>query len=109
MHFRYKKIIYSSIEHTTYLVTRMTTDHIGRIDVFDTAIETWTTYDERLEIYYTVKEVNEKKKILPLLRLVGANTYKLLRNLTAQTVPKFMAYEEINEKDHYSPKPSMIT
>ncbi|XP_056009319.1 uncharacterized protein K02A2.6-like [Ostrea edulis] len=89
---------------------RMTTGRIGRLDVFDPAIETWTTYEERLDNYFTANEVDNDKKVPALLSLVGPKTYALLRDLTAPDLPKSKTYQELTKalKDHHSPKPLVI-
>ncbi|XP_061164466.1 uncharacterized protein K02A2.6-like [Saccostrea echinata] len=88
----------------------MATGRIGRVDVFDPAIETWTTYEERLDNFFTANAVDDNKKVPALLSLVGPKTYALLRDLTAPELPKARTYKQLTKalKDHYSPKPLVI-
>ncbi|XP_061196632.1 uncharacterized protein K02A2.6-like [Saccostrea echinata] len=88
----------------------MATGRIGRVDVFDPAIETWTTFEERLDNFFTANAVDDNKKVPALLSLVGPKTYALLRDLTAPELPKARTYKQLTKalKDHYSPKPLVI-
>ncbi|XP_062596796.1 uncharacterized protein LOC134258285 [Saccostrea cucullata] len=88
----------------------MATGRIGRIDVFDPAIETWTAYEKRLDNFFTANTVDDNKKVPALLSLVGPKTYALLRDLTASELPKARTYKQLTKalKEHYSPRPLVI-
>jgi hypothetical protein len=60
----------------------MATGYIGKIESFDDSVESWNSYVERLEQYFTINEIDDEKKVPALLILLGGKTYGLLRNLT---------------------------
>ena len=50
--------------------------------------EDWTSYSERLELYYTANDiVTEKKQQAKLLSVYGAAMYRLIRDLAVPTKP----------------------
>jgi hypothetical protein len=69
---------------------------IGRIEPFEDTVETWTSYTERLEQYFEVKDIAEDKKVPALLTLLGGKTYTLLRNLTAPNSRQFYVWSLIS-------------
>ncbi|MGH0173820.1 UNVERIFIED_CONTAM: hypothetical protein FKN15_066553 [Acipenser sinensis] len=83
---------------------------VGKMDVFDSTIEDWATYVERLEQYCKANEIADEKKVAVLLSVMGAKTYSLLRNLTAPVKPADKTYTQIVEvlQNHLSPKPLVI-
>lgn len=84
---------------------------IGRMDVFDSHVETWASYSERLEQYFVCNEVKEKNKVPALLSLVGGQTYQLLRGLTAPKKPSEVTYDEFIRtlEDQLNPEPVVIS
>jgi hypothetical protein len=84
---------------------------IGRIEVFDSHVESWDSYSERLEQYFLCNEVKVEKKVPALLSLVGGPTYQLLRGLTAPKKPSECEYAELIKtlSDHLNPKPVVIS
>lgn len=84
---------------------------IGRIEVYDSHVETWDSYSERLEQYFLCNEVKVEKKVPALLSLVGGPTYQLLRGLTAPKKPSECEYAELIKtlSDHLNPKPVVIS
>ena len=67
---------------------------IGRLEPFDSAIETWDLYHERLEQHFICNEVKAEKKV-PLFTLIGGNTYSLLRGLTRPKKTVEITYGDI--------------
>ena len=71
----------------------------------------WKSYVERLDQYFAANDITEaEKKRATLLSSVGADTYKLIRNLTTPNGPTSHTYKDITElvQEHYNSKPSTI-
>ncbi|KAI2647975.1 Gag-Pol polyprotein [Labeo rohita] len=83
---------------------------IGHIDTFDEVFEQWTTYIERFEHFTNANDIEEEKRVLVLLSIMGTKTYSLLRNLIAPAKPEQKTYQEIvtTLTEHFSPKPLII-
>ena len=57
----------------------------GQVNEFDPQVDDWTHYVERLDYYFVTNDItNAKKKRAVLLSVVGATTYRLLRNFKAR-------------------------
>ena len=88
----------------------MATD--GRFGEFNSQREDWTSYTERLQEYFIANEIEEnaKKKAVLLLSIVGAETYQLMRNLTAPAKPTENSFDKLVKlvKEHHNSAPSMI-
>jgi hypothetical protein len=71
---------------------------------------TWTTYEKRLDSYFTANEVGNNKKIPALLSPVVSKKYTLLRDLNTLDLPKSKSSQEPTKtlKDYHSPKPLVI-
>ena len=60
----------------------------GRIGEFNPQREDWTSYTERLQKNFAANEIEEAaKQKAVLLSVVGAETYQLMRSLTAPQKP----------------------
>ena len=83
---------------------------IGRLETFDSSVENWETYEERLEQYFLANSIEPNKQVPSLLSLIGGKTYTILRNLTAPAKPSTKNYAELCEilRNHFSPKPLVI-
>ena len=83
---------------------------IGHIDAFDESVEQWATYVERFEHFVLANEIEEDKRVVVLLSVVGAKTYGLLRSLIAPDKPGEKDYKDIVDalQGHFSPKPLVI-
>ena len=84
---------------------------IGQVEPFQTGMDDWEQYAERLEQYFTANSIeDEGKRRAVFLTVVGRETYSLLCNLLApeklatKTYPKLVAVA----KDHVAPKPPII-
>ncbi|XP_052259085.1 uncharacterized protein K02A2.6-like [Dreissena polymorpha] len=88
----------------------MATGLIGNINAYDCNVETWTSYQERLEQYFMVNDIDNERKVAGLLTLLGEKTYGLLRNLTVPAKPSEKSYEELCQllQTHLCPKPLII-
>ncbi|KAJ8033420.1 hypothetical protein HOLleu_23655 [Holothuria leucospilota] len=81
------------------------------IDPYDSQIETWTEYAERMEQCFIGNDTEEpaKKKAI-FLSSVGPKTYKLIKTLIAPEKPCAKSFTELVKlvKDHECPRPSAI-
>ena len=79
---------------------------IGKIEQFDPSVEEWETYEERLEQFFIVNDLEAEKKVPALLSLIGAKTYALLKNLLTPVKPSTKSYKELTDilKGHFSPQ-----
>lgn len=80
---------------------------IGQVNAFDPDVESWTEYKERLEHYFLANDITEKKKKKSvLIAVVGAKTYKLLRNLCKPQQPGELDFEALCEvlTKHHEPR-----
>ena len=51
---------------------------VGKIQEFKAETEIFSTYVERLKLYFDAKSVSEDKKVLVFLTVIGAKNYALL-------------------------------
>ena len=84
---------------------------IGRIGEFNSQVESWDSYSERLEQYFLCNEIANEKKVPALLSLVGGSTYQLLRGLTAPQKPSECEFNDLVKvlSEHLNPKPVVIS
>ena len=84
--------------------------HHGSVGEFDSSKEAWTSYCERLELYFVANDVaDEAKQRAIFLTVCGPATYQLVRNLVAPGKPtdqRLTALIKLVE-DHLSPQPSV--
>ena len=78
---------------------------------FDSNIETWESYTERLTQYFIANEIGDEKKIACFLTIIGPKTYALLKNLCAPDKPSTKSHEDLLTilRNHLSLQPSEIT
>ncbi len=83
---------------------------IGTIATFDSTVEDWGTYVERVELYCEANAIADDKKVAVLLSLMGAKTYGLLRSLLTPEKPADKTFQEIVDilNEHLNPKPLVI-
>ena len=84
--------------------------HHGSVGEFDASRESWTSYCERLELYFVANEVLDAAKQRAIfLTVCGPTTYQLVRNLVAPAKPtdKSLAALVKLVEDHHSPQPSV--
>ena len=72
----------------------MATPVLGKIDKFDRHKEEWLQYVERLGLFFIANSITtaEKKRAV-FLSVVGAATYKVLRNLISPELPSEKSYD----------------
>ena len=83
----------------------------GSVCEFNSALEDWKTYVERLEQYFAANDVTPVgKKRAILLSACGASAYQLIRSLLSPATPNERSFAEIVAvmRDHYHPRPSII-
>ena len=83
---------------------------LGSFSEFKPESEDFTTYMERVEIYFAANDVPADKKVPVFLTFIGGTTYAILRNLLAPDSPISKPFSVLVEKlrDHFEPKPSII-
>ena len=74
---------------------------------FQPGTESITSYLEHTKVYFTANDIAERKQVAVLLSVIGAQTYSLLRSLTAPDLPQAKSLETIL-KQHFEPKPLVI-
>ena len=77
---------------------------------FDSAIEDWTSYEERFRLFFEANDIKDNGKQLAIfLTTCGAATYKLLRSLAAPKKPADVSLTELWKlaAEHYHPQPSL--
>ena len=83
---------------------------VGKIEEFNPDEEPFSSYMERVELFFLANSVADDRKVPIFLNGVGKKTYGLLRNLVAPDVPKDQTFERIQTalKHHFEPKPLVI-
>lgn len=54
---------------------------VGQMDAFDSTVEDWATYVERVEQYCLANDIGKERQVAVLWSVMGAKTY----NCTSQT------------------------
>ena len=83
----------------------------GQFGEFNPQREDWTSYTERLQEYFIANGLEDAaKKKAVLLSIVGAETYQLMRNLTAPAKPTEKSFDQLIKlvEEHHHPAPSVI-
>lgn len=71
---------------------------IDQVHEFNSDSEDWAIYIERLDQYFVANSIKEDNmKAATLISLIGAPTYKLLRDLCHPALPKDLKYEELSK------------
>ncbi len=84
---------------------------LGNIEGFDGSKDDWLQYVERLEHFFYANEITDAdKKQVVFLSVVGAATYKVLRNIVSPDKPGDKTYAVLVEvlSKHFKPAPSEI-
>ena len=83
---------------------------LGQLEAFDPQVETFTSYVERVHLFFEANDIKEEKRRSVFLSIVGGAVYNLLRNLLAPVTPKDAQLQDIIAvlKAHYEPKPIVI-
>ena len=89
----------------------MVTSNFGILCAYDSNKEDWQSYIERLELFFTINDVNDaEKKRAILLTSCGIETYQLFKGLTAPAKPVEMTFNKlvILMTNHENPKRNPI-
>ena len=70
----------------------------------------FSSYLERVGLFFTANEVPEAKKVPVFLSVLGSKTYSVLRTLVAPTIPQDKSFADLVSvlKKHFDPKPLVI-
>uniref|UniRef100_A0A668SMS5 Retrotransposon gag domain-containing protein n=1 Tax=Oreochromis aureus TaxID=47969 RepID=A0A668SMS5_OREAU len=84
--------------------------HVGRVEEYNESKEDSEPYLERLEQWMLANDVSDEKKVCTFLSVIGADTYRLLKNLVSPRVPSTMGYAALTAalSAHYKPTPVVI-
>ena len=83
----------------------------GKVGAFNEAVESWSSYIERLGRYFAANDMKDSnKKQAILLGSCGINTYTIIRNLLSRDLTLMKTFDEIVEAagKPFNPKPSLI-
>jgi len=82
----------------------------GTIGEFNSALEDWASYAERMDSYLAANEITDAgKRRAVLLSTCGPSTYRLIRSLVAPNKPTDKSYADLVKIVglHFNPKPSV--
>lgn len=79
---------------------------IGSIPEFNGSVDDWNVYQERLEQFFEVNDIAAQKQVALLISVIGADSYKTLRDLCHPVLPKNKTFEELCNllRKQYSPQ-----
>src|SRR5258705_5515792 len=82
----------------------------GSFDPGRTDGESWAEYVERLSFYFIASSTKENQKLAVLLSVVGAETFRTIRSVTAPTKLDSLSYSDVVLRmgAHFNPSPSHI-
>ena len=85
----------------------MATAVFGNLQEFKPDSESIAAFLERTTVYFTANSIAEDKQVSVLLSVIGAQTYALLRRLTAPALPSTKSLEELTTllQAHFEPTP----
>lgn len=83
---------------------------VGKISEFDMDCGNWSSYAERLEMYFKVNGVKDELKLPTLITTMGDRAYELLTDLASPRKPAEMTFKEASDllQQHLNPKPSFL-
>jgi hypothetical protein len=79
---------------------------IGSIPTFKQGCDDWKTYEEILDQFFVVNNVEDEKKSAFLIASIGSETYKTLRDLCHPVLPKDKTFDVLAEilRKQFSPQ-----
>lgn len=79
---------------------------IGSIPEFNGSVDDWNVYQERLEQFFEVNDIAAQKQVALLISVIGADSYKTLRDLCHPVLPKNKTFDELCNllRKQYSPQ-----
>ncbi|XP_061729159.1 uncharacterized protein LOC133534086 [Cydia pomonella] len=83
---------------------------IGKLHEFNVSNGAWSSYMDRVEMYYKVNAVQDDMKVPVLIAAMGDEAYELLENLASPTKPAELTLDKIKElmSHHLQPTPSVL-
>ncbi|XP_063635621.1 uncharacterized protein LOC134806343 [Cydia splendana] len=83
---------------------------IGKLHEFNVSNGAWSSYMDRVEMYYKVNKVQDEMKVPVLIAAMGDEAYELLENLASPTKPSDLTLIKIKElmSHHLQPTPSSL-
>lgn len=83
---------------------------IGKVSAFDMKTGVWSSYIDRLEMYFTANDVLDDLKLPTLIAVMGDEPYELLVNLASPSKPSTLSYEHAVNllRQHLQPEPSSL-
>ncbi|XP_063374907.1 uncharacterized protein LOC134662567 isoform X2 [Cydia amplana] len=83
---------------------------VGKIKAFEVSTGNWSTYVERVSMYFKANDIKENLQLPTLIAVMGEEAYELLSNLTSPKKPADMTYAEVIKimSEHIEPKPSFM-
>ena len=83
---------------------------VGKIAEFNPQTEKFSSYFERLELYFIANGVTANKVVPVFLTVIGAKTYSILEHSLAPDKPKDKTLAELKEVllAHFEPEPLLI-
>ncbi|KAL0893511.1 hypothetical protein ABMA27_013707, partial [Loxostege sticticalis] len=83
---------------------------VGQMREFDVRSGNWSSYVERLEMYFIVNKVVDEFKLPTLISVMGEEAYDLLSTLASPQKPSVLTFKRAVEllSAHLQPKPSVL-
>ena len=83
----------------------------GAVIAFDSDLEEWREYVERLSHYFEANDITSaSKKRAILLNAVGPSTYRIIKTLVSPAKVTDVSFQDLVDKAtaHFCPRPSII-
>jgi hypothetical protein len=83
---------------------------IGKLNEFNVSNAAWSSYMDRVEMYFQVNYVDDSMKVPVLIAAMGDEAYELLETLASPTKPAQLTLAQIHElmSQHLQPAPSVL-
>ncbi|XP_061724707.1 uncharacterized protein K02A2.6-like [Cydia pomonella] len=83
---------------------------IGKMSEFDVTGGTWSSYVDRLEMFFLVNAIKDELKLPTMIAVMGNGAYELLVNLASPKKPSEVTYKEAVDllRHHLQPTPSVL-
>ncbi|XP_049869187.1 uncharacterized protein LOC126368963 [Pectinophora gossypiella] len=83
---------------------------VGKIETFCVSSGNWTSYMERLEMYFKVNKIAADMQLPTLIAVMGEEAYDLLSNLSSPKKPSELTLDVVTKlmSEHLEPKPSFM-
>ena len=83
---------------------------LGFMDAYNPDMDDWSTYVERLDLFFLANEIRDDKKVAVLLTVLRTKAYSLLRTIITPSKPAEKTYKQLVDamKSYVEPKPIVI-